>query len=208
MDPQTELTGRYSSRDFSSVFAFLASVPLLAEGTLGTQVHHICPKKQYPQFANLKLFPENGVVLSLADHVYVHLLLELCEPELRSPPTTYFEVQKYAAAKGGSSSSREHHVSAGRKGGRKGGIAAQVTHKKNGTGPYAKDHQRRAGIAGGKVQGMIQGRKNVENSTGFCAPGVAARGGRMGGAKGAHIRHHLMRSIVNPNCNLCKKNQE
>jgi hypothetical protein len=118
----------------------------------------------------------------------------------------------------------ESCAKAGRKGGRKTaaipghlaainlasrGLGVAAARKKK-TGLFAPDKAIQA--AGGRVSG----RNHKEKGDGIFAPGVAAAGGRIGGRKNAesgqvhealHIRWHVKRGIVNPNCEWCQKQQ-
>ncbi len=63
------------------------------------------------------------------------------------------------------------------------------------------EHQAKAGRIGGKLggktQGPIQGRKNADS-------GLLAKICANGGRAASHLRWHVNRSVINPNCTLCQ----
>ena len=101
MNPQTELTRRYPSRDFSAVFAFLASVPLLAERTRGTQVP--CNFIRYSRIANIEYKPSSEVGR-------LGGLAQPKESKIKAGRNSYTKRVDNGTAK-------EHQAAAGRKGG-------------------------------------------------------------------------------------------
>ena len=114
-----------------------------------THDHHLLPEKQFPQFADFKLFPENKLVANASlernEHAWLHRILEECGGP-KAPPSAFFESQRGGCAKGGRSN------------------------VENGTGWFGRSKEKMT------EDGRIGGRSNAENKTGFCAPGVADRG--------------------------------
>jgi hypothetical protein len=120
MNPQAVLHERYPLADFSIYFRHLEACR--TEKGLNTQDHHICPRKQFPEYA--EGFPENLITLMTDDHNWAHKLLEAA-CGIYAPPTVLFEGQRDAAAKGGRTSKGGRI--GGRTGGKKGGpIAASA----------------------------------------------------------------------------------
>src|SRR5208337_2421443 len=95
MNPRTELEKRYPDCAFSVYFTFLAANKALSLS--GSHKHHICPKKQFPEYINS---PENKILLSVEAHSIAHKLPE-ASCGIKSPPAVYFEMQHSAAARGG-----------------------------------------------------------------------------------------------------------
>lgn len=78
MNPRTALQERYPAADLFEYFRFLGECRGTApEGT--THDHHICPRKQFPEFIDS---PENLITLSVDDHKHAHALLAAAVPEL------------------------------------------------------------------------------------------------------------------------------
>lgn len=86
MDPKTVLQERYPLADFSVYFRHL--VACRTEKGPDTQEHHICPRKQFPEFA--EGFPENLATLHIDDHAHAHRLLEAA-CGIKAPSTVWFE---------------------------------------------------------------------------------------------------------------------
>lgn len=179
MNPRAALQERYPTADFWEYFRFLGECKgTHPEGR--THEHHICPRKQFPEFVDA---PENLITLSIDDHAHAHDLLGDAVPELQKSVHLLASWSFEAAAK------------AGRKGGP---IAAQVC-KKLGIGVYAPESP-------GKIGGKIGGRKNVES--GHIARLNSnhehqVRAGRAGSLRGTHKRWHVARRIKSPTCSLC-----
>lgn len=80
MEPRRELEKRYPAADFSAYFCFLAAcAAALKDGA--TQEHHICPRKQFPEFLHAL---ENIISLTLEEHKRAHKLLGNAVPSLRT----------------------------------------------------------------------------------------------------------------------------
>src|SRR5579864_3176594 len=106
MNFRAELELRYPSADFSAYFRFLEA----CRGTLReagrTQEHHICPKKQFPEFEDVA---ENLMTLRIDDHAHAHLLLGAAVPELRrTKPSWLIAMSKQDHAKGGRAQGQRH----------------------------------------------------------------------------------------------------
>ena len=168
MTLQAELQKQYPLGKFDRYWAAVAQVRLTEKDY--THDHHLLPEKQFPQFADFKLYPENKLVANASpdrnEHSWLHRVLEECGGP-KSPPSAWLEAQRDGAVKGG----------------RLGALA----------------QPREAKVKGGR----IVGRKNAENGAGFCAPGAAVKAGRIGGRTKSHIRWHVNRGVMNPNCALC-----
>jgi hypothetical protein len=153
LNPLAVLQERYPSADFSIYFRHLAACQVVKGPN--TQDHHICPRKQFPEFATG--FSENLITLSIEDHAWAHKLLEAA-CGIKSPPTAYFEAQKECSVNGGRASglknkrnrtgicglSLEQRQEAGRlgaaaqsrEGHQAGGHAAGCKSRDNGTGIF------------------------------------------------------------------------
>ncbi len=86
MNPQTVLQERYPAADFWAYFHFLQSCIGTEKGN--THEHHICPKKQFPEYEFF--FPENLITLKLGDHARAHKLLEAA-CGIKAPSTALIE---------------------------------------------------------------------------------------------------------------------
>ena len=96
MNPQTELQKRYpnTERACALYFAFLASIPLrLWTPKSGLCRHHICPKKQFPEYRSASLFPENITVLTAEEHGKAHVLLAQIALEMGCPSPSWIDSQ-------------------------------------------------------------------------------------------------------------------
>ena len=102
MNPRTELEKRYPTADFTAYFGFLAQHEVRRDWN--TQEHHICPRKQFPQFEHA---PENKVVLLLQEHALAHKLLEAA-CGIKAPSTVWIESQTWTAER------RDRHAKAAR----------------------------------------------------------------------------------------------
>jgi hypothetical protein len=169
VNPREVLQERYPLADFSIYFRHLEACRTVKG--LNTQDHHICPKKQFPEY---RYSPENLITLTVKDHAHAHKLLEAA-CGIKAPPTAWLEAQRDSAAKGG------------RIGGRIGGRTQGRKNVENGTGIFALTPEQRsaAGRKGGRIGGHITGRKTKENGTGIFAltPEQRSAAGRIGGRK-------------------------
>jgi hypothetical protein len=175
------MQAKYPAANLAVYFAFIAGCrqfePEPQKGL--THEHHICPRKQFPEYA--EGFPENLITLHTRLHAHAHRLLGSAVPELSRASAAWIAAGIKNAAKGGrkTKENRTGIFAPGMasKGASKGGLHAQETHKKNGTGCYSREMQ--------------------------------AKGGRKGGIKGAritnHLRWHVKRGIVNLDCSLCRR---
>lgn len=158
MNPLNEITKRYPAADFSAYFRFLEAAR--AEKGTDTQEHHICPRKQFPDFEHSL---ENLISLAVEDHVRAHRLLALVHPDFkRTASAAFISAAAVAGRKGGHSITPEQRQRAARAGGRKnvenGGISRLNSDSA---------HQAAAGRAGMQVVLTI--------------PGHQAKAGRAGG---------------------------
>ena len=192
MNPQSVLQERYPAANLIVYFAFLdACRQFEPEPQKGkTHEHHICPRKQFPEHIAA---PENMITLYTALHQHAHRLLGKAVPELSKANLAWIAAGIKNAAKGG----------------RKGGLHAQETHKKNGTGLFAPGMgmQAKGGRSSSREQKQAAGRKasatHKKNGTGWFAPenrSKAAEGGR----KSTHLRWHVNRGITSMECSLCR----
>jgi len=87
MNPQAVLQERYPNANLDKLdIYFLHLDACRTEKGLDTHEHHICPKKQFPEYA--KGCPENLITLKIDDHVWAHKLLEdACG--VKAPPTRW-----------------------------------------------------------------------------------------------------------------------
>jgi hypothetical protein len=178
------MQAKYPAANLAVYFAFIEMcLQFEPEPKKGmTHEHHICPRKQFPEYVEE---PENLITLYTPLHMHAHRLLGSAVPELSRASAAWIA----AAAR------------AGRKGGRKGGRTQGRKNKENGTGICAPGMSAKGGLKGGR----IAGRKCKENSTGAFAPGMQAKGGIKGARTANHLRWHVKRGIVNPNCSLCQR---
>ncbi len=95
MNPRTELEARYPSADFSVYFR-TAEACRTIKG-MNTHDHHLCPRKQFPEFVDS---PENLITVTVEDHAFLHKLLEAA-CGIKAPSTLWIENQRAAALKGG-----------------------------------------------------------------------------------------------------------
>ena len=189
MNPRTELEKRYPSADFSVYFRFLSEHK--TEKDWNTQEHHICPRKQFPEFISAT---ENVITLHTDSHALAHRLLEAA-CGIKAPRTALLEAQVLSASCAG----------------KIGGKASQITHKKNRTGVYAltleqrQENGRKGGSQAGRWKGHTKRVRGVAGAHLTHEHQVAA--GRKAAGAGAklvnHIRWHVRRDIVNPRCSLC-----
>jgi hypothetical protein len=185
VNPASVLQERFPLADFSIYFRHLAACRT-AKG-LNTQDHHICPKKQFPEY---RYEPENLITLTREDHAHAHRLLVAAVPELSNVASLIEAGDQSKAGKiGGLTNAksghiqrisalvrtREHQAKAGRAGGRKGGPASVAIQKKNRTGFYGITPERRRTFS--------------------------AKGGRS--PIPMHVRWHVKRGITSPTCALC-----
>lgn len=182
MNPKTELEKRYPHADFWEYFCFLQKCIETEKGS--TQEHHICPRKQFPEFIDS---PENVMTLRVADHAHAHRLLEAA-CGIKAPSTALFEKSLAAALEGG-----KHGSSAGGK------IGGRISGRMNvESGHLARirtpEHQVAAGRAGGKASVSA---RTAEQTAALCLRFAAVM------KYGLHTRWHVNRSIVSSSCVLC-----
>jgi hypothetical protein len=202
MNPRTTLQERYPEADFSIYFRFLDACRDTEKG-LDTQEHHICPRKQFPEFIDEA---ENLMTLRIDDHDFAHKLLEAA-CGIKAPHTAFLEAQRESASRAA--------ALGGRKGGHNGG---------------SNSYARRTGVHGRSAEKMSKdGRKAalvmVEKKLGIFAPEMLGVGGRIAGKKcrdkklgifsltheehreaglaSTRKRWHLNRNIVSASCTLC-----
>jgi hypothetical protein len=139
VNPRTELEKRYPEADFSVYFHFLSEHK--TEKAWNTHDHHICPRKQFPEFA--EGFPENLITLTVGDHAHAHELLHVSVPEL------------WAQSK---------WIASANEGGRKGGSISGRKCKENGIGIFAAGMQSKGGKAGGRKGGLALTREQRQTA--------------------------------------------
>jgi RNA polymerase subunit RPABC4/transcription elongation factor Spt4 len=186
MNPQTVLQERYPASDFALYFRYLSACKTVKG--LYTQDHHICPRKQFPEYA--EGFPENLITLSAEDHKQAHRLLVRAHPDFkRRAPDAWIT----AAVEGG----RKGGLKGGHKGGSIGGKrntpAQQATRLINIARARTTEHQVAAGRAGG--------RKNAQS--GQLAILRTTEHQKKASAAAHHVYWHVRRSVINPKCLLC-----
>jgi len=194
MNSNVELEARYPEADFSVYFRHLDACRRTLRGR-DTQEHHICPKKQFPEFADS---PENLITLRVDDHAFAHRLLEAA-CGIKAPSAALLAMQRAGAEKGGYMTGsingrRNKELSKGwfaLGAAAKGGSITGRKHKENNTGIFVPE-----------VRG-VGGRKTKENKIGIFAPEMRGVGGRISGRTNCHFRWHVKRSIVNLACSLC-----
>jgi len=204
VNPRTELEKRYPLADFTEYFSFLAEH--VTEKSLNTNEHHICPRKQFPDFA--QGFPENTVTLRARDHVIAHLLLSDVVPEMLYG-SAWEEQRREAAARGGRTSGpitgklcKERKTGIFSPGVQaRGARASGLLHKEKSIGIFAPKYRGAGGRASGQAVGRIVGRRHKENGTGIFAKGMQAKGGLYG----THKRWHVARHIIKAECALCQQ---
>jgi hypothetical protein len=198
MNPQTVLQERYPRADFSEYFRFLET--RRCSNKIGAHDHHICPKKQFPEYEFG--FLENRILLSVADHMLAHEILHRAEPELWAPSSWIAAASKGGRIGGAIAGALCKEKKIGVCGmsleqRRAAGLLGSQEHKKNGTGFYSKEVQSRGGLANQVLQalrpreelhleaaarGHANVRKHRSTRTGIFAPGVAAKAGVAGTA--------------------------
>ncbi len=224
MNPRTELEKCFPDADFSVYFR--EAEERRTARAWNTQDHHFCPRKQFPEFIDS---PENLITVTVEDHAFLHKLLEAA-CGIKAPATALFEAQRNSASSNGRAAARknkengtglydsavralgtatltpERCAAAGRIGGRKTAdsgslaIASAAVRARPG-------HQANAGRAGGLSlprevhvkSGLAAAAVNRANGTGFYSKEVQSRIAK----KRLHVRWHVKRGIVNPNCSLC-----
>jgi hypothetical protein len=210
-DPQLVLSACYPWADLSDYFRELEELRVVAlnrrHKRKRTYLHHICPQAQFPEYADE---PANQIRLTIAEHVHVHDLLSIAVPEL-------YVVPSFIAA--AAFRTRAECCRAGR--------AAAAVNKANGTSVYDPRIQMKGASAGGKVSG----RNNVESGQlarnrtpehqrkaskrsnevqkkkglGFYNREFQRKCALAGSRAGNHEYWHVRRRIVNPHCELCRK---
>jgi NUMOD3 motif len=93
MNPRNVLRERYPAADFSVYFRHLDACR--TEKSLHTQDHHICPRKQFPEYSDAA---ENLITLHGDDHAFSHKLLEAA-CGIKSPSTVFFQASIESAAR-------------------------------------------------------------------------------------------------------------
>jgi hypothetical protein len=159
VNPQTVLQERYPAANLAVYFAFIAGCrqfePEPQKGK--THEHHICPKKQFPEY---RYEPENLITLYTPLHAHAHRLLGYCVPALSRANAAWI-----ACASEGGRKSKENRTGIfatgmQAKGGRKGGRTQGRKHKENRTGIFATGMQakggRKGGIKGGRIANHLR----------------------------------------------------
>lgn len=226
MNPEVTLRQRYPEADFAAYFCFLAEHS--AKKSKETQEHHICPKKQFPEFA--EGFPENLITLQIRDHAFAHRILELCEPELKAPPSALLGAQRDGAIKGGIVN-RNNGTGLFSQGAQARG---RKTSQEKGIGIHAPGMQAKGGHYRGKNKAN-GARAQMKNKTGIFSPtfdlaaaqasgiktqiekGIGLfgrtpeqkiadgkRGGKLAAVIVNHKRWHLARNKIVTSCSLCQ----
>lgn len=200
MNPRNELETRYPEADFSAYFLFIEACRALPE-SCEKQEHHICPKKQFPEYRIG--CPENLAMLFPNDHAHAHRLLGAAVPEMIMG-TGWIEKQKIAAVLGGKIQGQKH--------------------KENKTGVC--EHKVEWQAKGGRAAGLLKGARK-RRSFAHCSAG-GKKGGPKGGrtasllhkqrgtgvyskefqiminGKRLHKRWHTNRGITKQNCKWCQ----
>jgi hypothetical protein len=229
VNPHLELEKRYPEADFAVYFRHLDACR--TERCSGTHEHHICPRKQFPEFADS---PENLIPLRVDDHAHAHKLLEAA-CGIKAPPAALLETSLVVAVKAGSKGGQKtrdnksgmfartkEQVSEDAR--RAGKIGGAVQGKKSAVSGHlasirpnvetlrkqlaacrTAEHQAKAGAAGGRVSGPKNGQRaaqrNKNNGTGFYSKELQT----IGGIAAAHKRWHTARNIQQPAvCSLCR----
>ncbi len=206
MNPLAVLQKRYPDADFSIYFRYLNACVVAVRSDL-TNEHHICPRKQFPEYADG--FPENRITLLIDDHVFAHKLLGAAVPALR------VNVNEH----GYCGLTFEQRQAAGRKGAAITGARGIRTQIEQGLGVHAPGYDRSAIVSSG-------GRACALLKVGAHANGAARRGGQVtrdlkhgvfsmtkeqqraaasnGAAAANHKRWHIARGITSVTCQFCK----
>jgi hypothetical protein len=201
---QAALYAMFPSDDFRPYFVFLDKCKSTQKDY--THKHHICPRKQFPEFVDCIW---NLILLSPEEHALAHKLLEQCEATLKSPPTLWIESQTAEVqAKAGRANSVENKVKAGTVSGYKhlerktgifapnfdkrlpghiGGHNAQAVLSQNGKGLYSREVRDKGVLA------AVAAHK--ERGTGFYSKEMQQRG--------LHVRWHVNRGVMSSACSLC-----
>jgi hypothetical protein len=192
MNPLDTLQQRYPEADFSIYFSFLDACKSTRKEKGKTQIHHICPRKQFPEHVNCL---ENLQVLEFDEHGFAHRLLEAAASDIRSPRTAFLKAQLESASRGGRISASLHKENGtgifALGNCAKGGLAAfekgvgvfapenlgkgNLTNKKNGTGVYSAEVR----AVGASLGGQVGGRVCKEKKTGIFALENIGKGGRI-----------------------------
>lgn len=198
VNPEVTLRQRYPEADFAAYFCFLAEHS--AKKSKETQEHHICPKKQFPEYEDAS---ENKITLTLTDHAEAHRILEQCEPSILSPQSAWILacsperqsllLKKYYAETPEASAK---NAAAQR---------AKMTEEK-------RCQNMKSGAQGGRATAMISG---ALSHAGKISGKANVKSGRLAMLRtpahqkaaslaGQHKHWHINRGIVNPNCSLCQ----
>lgn len=208
MNPLIELEERYPSADFSVYFR-TAEACRTVKG-LNTHDHHLCPRKQFPEFVDS---PENLITVTIEDHAFLHKLLEAA-CGIKAPPTAYFEAQEIAAALGGKTmwsrmSAEQRHdrgVLLG-KSSWKGMTGTQRRKRRENCVSNAraamlslpqeerKERAKRAGSANARATHVKAGRLGAKS--------LSLEQRKKGGSRATHLRWHAQRGVVSSACVLC-----
>lgn len=172
MNPRIELEKRYPAVDFSVYFRFLDACRG-TEKTLDAQEHHICPRKQFPEFIDVF---ENKVLLTVKQHMLAHEVLHALVPELWAQSKWIA-----AAAKGGRNS---------RGGPRFGRWSVESGHLSS---LRTSEHQAKAGSVSGKINADSGQLALLRTPANQRAANRAAN----------HKRWHVDREVRSTTCQLC-----
>lgn len=205
MNPETVLQERYPLADFSVYFRHLSACQTVKG--LNTHEHHICPRKQFPEYA--EGFPENLITLHTDDHAFAHALLEAA-CGIKSPHTTFIEASTALQCKAYGLKGAQVLIARGSTAW-KSGIRAM-------NGALTIEQRRENGRKGGGIAGKLRTEKQVEQMRVLAASGA---GGRIAGplfkenrlgifspehrGKNTHTRWHVNRAIVKAGCALCQQ---
>lgn len=192
MNPRTELEARYPSADFSVYFR-TAEACRTVKG-LNTHDHHLCPRKQFPEFVDS---PENLITVTIEDHAFLHKLLEAA-CGIKAPATALFDKSLCGASIGGRLSVAAMNASLTFQ--KRSAMSKEAWLKML---PEQKTkRQRNAGRAGGKKSWNILTEESRARRLSHWKMQTAAQLSEAG-RKGVHVRLHVNRNIVSSTCELC-----
>jgi hypothetical protein len=145
VNPREVLQAKYPAANLAVYFAFIEMCRQFEPEPQKrlTHEHHICPRKQFPEYA--EGFPENLITLRTHLHMHAHKLLTAAVPELcnitpwikAGAAVDHAAIGRHAKENGTGIFAPGMQAKGGRKGGRK--------HKENSTGIFAPGMQAKGG---------------------------------------------------------------
>lgn len=193
MNPRDELEKRYPLADFFVYFRHLSACQTVK--ALDTHEHHICPRKQFPQYA--EGFPENLITLKIDDHAFAHRLLEAASG-IKAPSIALFEKSLAGAASGGQVSAVAMNASLTFQ--KRSAMSAASWARR--TPEQKAKQQKKAGSAGGKKSWNILTEKEKNSRLSHWKSQTTEQLAEAG-RKGVHVRMHTNKGVSTLHCIFC-----